>query len=198
MVYSYENKAIPLQQVSYYVKIGDFPKFEIDFPVTQELLDHKPVGDESKINVLLEKVQPGDVVITSTLVNFSRAYGNMLSILKRFLLKEVRVISIMEKFDSEECLPKSLLDQMQWLELYDVNRNAVFRTNQNAGIQRARKEGKYTNSLLGKDIDKLMNYAELISNNQITKLKAAEELGVSRPTLDKLLKQLEEIAQNGK
>lgn len=51
-------------------------------------------------NKLIESTGPGDIVITSTLLNFSRYLDQALKVVRFFYVKKVRVIALLEKFDS--------------------------------------------------------------------------------------------------
>ena len=74
---------------------------------------------------------------------------------------------------------------------YDNARKAEIRKRQVAGIERAKKEGKFQGHDAAKvdDFEDFEYYYRLLKKHGITKLKMAEKLNVSRPTLDKLLKQ---------
>ena len=67
--------------------------------------------------------------------------------------------------------------------------NSNCSTNQRAGIERAKREGKYTGrkQVIPQQFEAL--YKKYL-NKEINKTKMAKELNISRPTLDKLIKNI--------
>ncbi|MBQ7428395.1 hypothetical protein [Butyrivibrio sp.] len=74
---------------------------------------------------------------------------------------------------------------------YDNARKAEIRKRQAEGIERAKKAGKFQGHGAAKidDFEDFEYYYRLLEKHDITKLEVAEKLNISRPTLDKLLKQ---------
>lgn len=194
MIYKYINNHIPfdnLDNIGFYTDSSKANELDIDSVIVQSEYKTKP--NITEIQKLLNKVQPGDIIITSSLVNFSRAHITMIETLNAFLSKEVRIIAPMEGYDSAKYKDKSWLCQYEWQKKYDDNRNIVLRINQNKGIQKAKLDGKFQGHSAAKieDYKDFERYYELLCAHRITKTKMANELGVSRPTLDKMLKQQE-------
>ncbi len=182
-----------MNAVDYYIEDPKLKDLEIDYVIIQPEYQKKPQTTE--IQNLIDKVKPGDTVITTSLVNFSRAYIIMVEKLNAFLNKGVRVIATMEGYDSDKFKDQPWLSQYEWQKKYDENRNIVLRKKQSEGIEKAKQEGKFKGhgEITTKDLKKFYYYHALLINHQITKTQMAKELGISRPTLDKLIKSAENI-----
>ena len=115
----------------------------------------------------------GDILQTSSLTNFSRDSGTMLSFLIALEEKGVRVIALNEGYDSSDrdCGGKIPFNMMK---KYLETRNAELK-------KRGPKK---------KDVDELFDslYYDY-ADKKITKKAFAEELGVSIPTLNTRLKE---------
>ncbi len=188
MVYEFKNSHIPFGDIEYYVEDPKLKEIGIDRVIIQKEYAKKP--QKTEIYKLIDKVQPGDIVITSSLVNFSRAYISMVEKLNAFLEKDVRVIAYKEHYDSDKYKDKPWLTQYEWQKKYDENRNIVLRANQAKGIEKAKQEGKFKghNNARYQDFKDFTDLYAKLKAHEITKIKMATELGVSRPTLDRLIK----------
>ena len=108
MIYKYINNHIPfdnLDNIGFYPDSSKANELDIDSVIVQSEYKTKP--NITEIQKLLNKVQPGDIIITSSLVNFSRAHITMIETLNAFLSKEVRIIAPMEGYDSAKYKDKS-------------------------------------------------------------------------------------------
>ena len=165
----------------------------IDHVITQP--EFKIPPQKAEIQKLIDMVKPGDTVITSSLVNFSRAYITMVEKLNEFIEKGVRVIAPAENYDSDKYKDLPWIAQYEWQKKYDKNSKIVIRKNQAQGIERAKQKGKFKGhgEITLKDLKGFDSYYAQLMNHQITKTEMAKELGISRPTLDKLIKSVENI-----
>ena len=142
------------------------------------------------VNRILMELQPGDVLITSRLLNFAESYGGLIATMKKFIERGIRVLAIHEGFDSQ-IHGEAVLMLVEPLQRYDRDRTENRMKKQKKGIQQAKKEGRYT----GKKAytpDKYENFSDLYQeyqNRSINKGEFAASLGVSRPTLEKLIHQ---------
>lgn len=135
-------------------------------------------------NELFVSVKSGDIVITSTLMNFSRYLEQALKVVRFFFEKNVRVISILEKFDS------FVLDPFMKSNIYiDFQNNRALETRN----MRKKVSKKKENSKLGKKAFKVEDFPLFASyygqwkENSINKAEFAAKLSISKPTLDKLI-----------
>lgn len=140
---------------------------------------------------LFEITAPEDVVITSSLTNFSIDFVSALQVVSEFDAKGVRVIAFQEDFDSFSDMAQSLLSALPTMHKFRRNAFAARRKNREAGIARAAAEGKYKGrqAYSISDFPNFRNLYDQYMYREISKGEFAEKLGVSRPTLDKLLQE---------
>jgi len=191
MTYGYENLNYEFHQVS---EIPGFRKNEgsLDRIFTFKKYKRSDTGkiippklEDDELNNLYNIVESGDIIVTSSLINFSPSTDGILSTLKMLLHKGARVISIMEEFDSD------LLDRktLEMITVVSQEAQRLRRASQKKGIEAAKKAGKYKKSIRVEDLPEFDKYYQEYLNNQITKAEMAKRLGISRPTLDRLLAQ---------
>lgn len=144
------------------------------------------VDGEEKLN---ELVMPNDVIITSTLTNFSIDFISALQIVSEFDEKNIRVIAYKEEFDSHNLRERVLLASLPMMHKFRRNAFMAKRKNRIAGIEKAAAEGKYKGrqSLSPADFPEFKELYNQYMFRDIGKGEFASKLGVSRPTLDKLL-----------
>lgn len=138
-------------------------------------------------------MKKGDVVITSTLANFSTTINGMLRFVQSLIEKDVRVIAILEEFDSITSAGAALMRVKTILDLYQKNCFKSRLVAQKKGIAKAREEGREYGRKEYVPSDFLLfdrYYREYLAR-LLTKEKFAGKLGVSRPTLDKLIQMYE-------
>lgn len=211
MIYAYINSNISLSQINelypklnnsninydYMVEINGI-KFNIE--QTYEMKKFKknengkyifPRYEEDAEEQLINDVTAGDIVITSTLTNFSTMINGMLRSLRLLTDKGVRVITYYEAFDSESDEGKALIQAIPVLQRFDRNCKNERMTRQREGVARAKKEGKYTTQgrkpITADHLEHYTEYFASYNNGEISKSEFARRLGVSRPTLDKLI-----------
>ena len=138
---------------------------------------------------LMEITEANDVIITSTLTNFSIDFIAALQTVADFDNRNVRVIAYQEDFDSSRLRERVLLASLPMMHKFRRNAFKAKRKNRIAGIEKAAAEGKYKGrkSLSPADFPEFGNLFNSYMMREIGKGEFAEKLGVSRPTLDKLL-----------
>ena len=130
-----------------------------------------------------------DVIITSTLTNFSMDFITALQMVSDLDKKNIRVIAYQEEFDSSRLQERVLLSTLPMMHKFRRNAFKAKRDSRLAGIEKAAAEGKYKGRKSYSPND-FPNFVELYNQymfREIGKGEFAEKLGVSRPTLDKLL-----------
>ncbi len=138
---------------------------------------------------MMDTLVAEDVLVTSTLTNISLDFISALQTVSELDKKGVRVIALMEEFDSHSERGRRLLNELGTMLLFRRNASASRRRKRQAGIARAAAEGKYKGRQ-AYSVDDFPNFRELYDQymyREIGKGEFAEKLGVSRPTLDKLL-----------
>ena len=138
---------------------------------------------------MLDTLVSGDVLITSTLTNLSLDFTSALQTVSELDSNGIRIIALMEEFDSQSERGQRLLEDLGTMILFRRNAFNARRRNRQAGIAKAAAEGKYKGRQ-AYSVDDFPNFGELYDQymyREIGKGEFAEKLGVSRPTLDKLL-----------
>lgn len=150
---------------------------EIDEICNLQMLDHVE-------NQLFASTKAGDTVITSTLLNFSRYFDQAIKVVRFFFEKKVRVISVLEKYDS--FIEHTLMKDNVYIE-YQKNRAEEMRNMRKESRKNKEnlKTGRKAKTV--EDFPLFAAYYGQWKDHIINKAEFAEKLSVSRPTLDKLI-----------
>ena len=140
---------------------------------------------------LTDIVENNDVIITSTLTNFSLDFISALQTVANLSKMNVRVIAYQEEFDSYRPLEGILIAALPLMHKFRKNSFKARRANQIKGIHKAAEEGKSIGrkSYTPSDFPDFRDLYNKYMFRDIGKKEFAEILGVSRPTLDKLIEE---------
>lgn len=141
-----------------------------------------------KLQELLEFAREGDTIHIHDFSRLARSTVDLLDIVERLNLKGVHLVSNKENIDTSTPTGKLMLTMIGAINEFE-RVNLLER--QREGIAIAKREGKYK----GGKRKTVRNFAESYTrykNREITKSALAKELNISRPTLDKLIKEYEE------
>ncbi len=147
----------------------------------------KNMTDRPVFNEMMNFVREGDTLYIHDLSRLARSTKDLLDIIERLNNKGVFLISNKESIDTSTPTGKLLLTVLG--AIYEFERTNML-DRQREGIAIAKKEGKYKGGHPKKYDKALFNW--LLSQYEsrvINKVQFAKELKVSRPTLDKLLKE---------
>jgi DNA invertase Pin-like site-specific DNA recombinase len=142
-----------------------------------------------KLQELLEYVREGDTVYIHDFSRLARSTKDLLEIVEMLNAKQVHLVSNKESIDTSTPTGKLMLTMIGAIAEFE-RQNLLER--QREGIAIAKTEGKFKGRKAVEVDEKL--FSELLQQYQsrkLTKVEFAEKLGVSRPTLDKLLKEQE-------
>lgn len=142
--------------------------------------------ERPKLQEMLDFVREGDVVYIHDFSRLARSTEDLLNIVNTLNEKGVHLISNKENLDTSTPTGKLMLTMIAAINQFE-RENMLER--QREGIALAKREGRYKGGH-SKQIDKGL-YNSLLQqykSRQINKVEFAKSLGVSRPTLDKLLK----------
>ncbi len=143
--------------------------------------------DRPELQSLLDFAREGDTVYVHEFSRLARNTKDLLELIEYFNGKNITLISNKEKFDTSTPTGKLFITMIGAIAEFE---RALILERQREGIAIAKSEGKYKGRQV-KDIDqKLFDrcYAEYTSR-QLNKKEFAEALHISRPTLDRLLKE---------
>lgn len=139
---------------------------------------------------MLEYVREGDTVYVHDFSRLARSTKDLLQLVEDLQLKGVHLVSNKENMDTSTATGKLMVTMMAAIAEFE---RANLLERQREGISIAKASGKYKGR---KAVEATERFTELYSqyqNRQISKLKFANLYGVSRPTLDKLLKNYEQL-----
>jgi DNA invertase Pin-like site-specific DNA recombinase len=196
-LYAYNNiNYNPNDIIEDRVTYGGFINVELDKIFTVKQYQRNKKGNiislSSEKNTeqqLMEIVKNEDIIFTSSLTNFSIDLISALSTVYKFSSMNVRVISIKEEFDSSGHREKTLLSFLPMMQNFRKTALKGTHTRRLQGIHKAVLEGKYKGRQ-AYTIDDFPNFRNLYTEymcREIGKSDFAKQLGVSRPTLDRLL-----------
>ena len=143
--------------------------------------------DRPQLQEMLEFVRKGDTVVVHDFSRLARSTKDLLDIVELLEKKEVALISAKENIDSSTPTGKLMLTMIGAINEFE---RANMLERQKEGIAIAKANGKYKGRK-AVEVERGM-FEDLYHqyfNRQITKVQFAKELGVSRPTLDKMLKE---------
>lgn len=143
--------------------------------------------NREELNKMLEFVREGDTIVIHDFSRLARSTKDLLHIVELLEDKKVNLISAKENIDSSTPTGKLMLTMIGAINEFERT-NMLER--QREGIAIAKSEGKYKGRKEVK-VDNFEEYYTRYLNRELNKTKLAKELGISRPTLDKLIKEYE-------
>lgn len=141
-----------------------------------------------ELNNMLDFIREGDTVVIHDFSRLARSTKDLLMIVELLENKKVDIISSKENLDSGTPTGKLMLTMIGAINEFE---RANLLERQREGIAIAKAEGKYK----GRKEIKIDNFDKHYSRyitREINKSQLAKELNISRPTLDKLIKEYTE------
>ena len=144
--------------------------------------------ERPELQRLLSEVQAGDIVFIHDFSRLARSTKDLLNIIELLLAKDVHLVSNKENIDTSTPSGKLMVTVIGAINEFERT-NMLER--QREGIAIAKRKGIYKGGKK-KEVDEqiLINGIEELNAGNMTKTELAKELGVSRPTLDKLIKNM--------
>jgi DNA invertase Pin-like site-specific DNA recombinase len=136
-----------------------------------------------KLQEMLEFCREGDTVHIHDFSRLARSTKDLLDIVELLNHKRVTLISNKENIDTSTPTGKLMLTMIGAINEFERT-NLLER--QKEGIAIAKREGKYKGGKCKKIPNFAEHYAQYLSR-QISKADLAKKLGISRPTLDKII-----------
>ena len=139
-----------------------------------------------KLQEMLDYVREGDTVYIHDFSRLARSTKDLLEILEELTGKGVALVSNKENLDTSTSTGKLMLTVIAAINEFE-RQNLLER--QKEGIEIAKREGKFKGGQVKQIDDAAFNAAyEKYKNRELNKTQFAAALKISRPTLDKLLK----------
>ena len=140
-----------------------------------------------KLKEMLEYVREGDTVYIHDFSRLARSTKDLLEIVDLLTAKGVYLVSNKEKLDTSTATGKLMLTMIAAINEFE-RENLLER--QREGIEIAKREGKFRGGQVKKIENEIFTAAyEKYKCREINKSELALTLKISRPTLNKLLKE---------
>ncbi|SHO53425.1 recombinase family protein [Anaerocolumna xylanovorans] len=145
-----------------------------------------------QLQAMLDYVREGDTIYVHDFSRLARSTKDLLSINEKIKAKGVHIVSNKENIDSSTPTGKLMLTMIGAIAEFE-RQNMLER--QAEGIAIAKREGKFKGEQVKKIDDQIWNRCHnQYMQRELTKAAFAKTLNISRPTLDKLLR--EKIGNN--
>ena len=146
---------------------------------------HRP-----ELQNMLDYVREGDTIYVHDLSRLARSTKDLLEIVEILDSKKVSLVSNKENIDSATPTGKLMLTMIGAIAEFERT-NLLER--QKEGIAIAKKAGKYKGRKpIEIEDERFKNLYSDYMKREITKVELAKELNVSRPTLDRMVKEYKE------
>lgn len=152
-----------------------------------EKVSGKNTTDRPELNAMLDFVREGDTIYIHDFSRLARSTKDLLEIVERLTSKGVSLVSNKENVDTSTPTGKLMLTMIGAIAEFE-RQNLLDR--QAEGIQIAKREGKYSGrKAITIDSEVFKVQYDRYKNREINKTELAKVLKISRPTLDKLIKE---------
>lgn len=145
-----------------------------------------------KLQELLEFAREGDIIHVHDFSRLARSTKDLLDIVEQLTQKNIYLVSNKENIDTSTPTGKLMLTMIGAINEFE-RYNLLER--QREGIAIAKRNGKYTGGKR-KNVPNFENGYQRYLRREISKVALAKELRISRPTLDKLIKEYTEEHTN--
>ena len=167
-------------------QIEGLSKYDIEKWFTEKV-SGKNTTDRPELNNMIDFVREGDTVYIHDFSRLARSTKDLLEIVERLTAKGVHLVSNKENIDTSTPTGKLMLTMIGAIAEFE-RQNMLDR--QAEGISIARKQGKYKGRKpVEIDSEVFQAQYERYTRREINKTELAKVLKVSRPTLDKMIKE---------
>ncbi|HOI46870.1 MAG TPA: recombinase family protein [Bacilli bacterium] len=139
--------------------------------------------DRLELKSMLNFVREGDVIIIHDFSRLARSTSDLLKIVETLRQKKITLISAKENIDSNTPTGKLMLTMIGAINEFERT-NLLER--QREGIVLAKKKGIYKGGKK-KQIQDFDTYYKKYLNRELSKTELAQELHISRPTLNRFI-----------
>lgn len=145
-----------------------------------------------KLQELLEFAREGDTIHVHDFSRLARSTKDLLDIVEQLSQKNIYLVSNKENIDTSTPTGKLMLTMIGAINEFE-RCNLLER--QREGIAIAKRNGKYKGGKR-KSVPNFESGYQRYLRREISKVELAKELRISRPTLDKLIKEYTEVHTN--
>lgn len=169
-------------------QVAAMTNYNID-KVFQEKVSAKDI-DRTKLREMLDFARDGDTIYIADFSRLARSTKDLLELVELLESKGVQLVSIKENIDTATATGRLMLKMISAIN--DFERENMLER-QREGIAIAKAKGKYKGRR-EVDIPDFKRHYNRYMNREVSKSKLANELGISRPTLDKLIKEHQQLS----
>lgn len=134
---------------------------------------------------MVDFAREGDTIYIHDFSRLARSTKDLLDIVEELKRKKVNLVSNKENIDTSTETGKLMLTMIGAINEFE---RANLLERQREGIAIAKRQGKYKGRKEVK-VDDFAGHYQRYKNREVNKVGLAKELGVSRPTLDKMIKE---------
>lgn len=169
-------------------QIEALEKFNIDKWFTEKVSGKDT--NRPQLQLMIDYVREGDTVYIHDFSRLARNTKDLLDIIEQLNNKGVTLVSNKENIDTSTPQGKLMVTMIGAIYEFEL---ANLHDRQKEGIAIAKAEGKYKGRKpVNVSQDTFEDEYNKYMSREISKVELAKRLGVSRPTLDKLIKEYEE------
>lgn len=141
-----------------------------------------------KLQAMLDYVREGDTVYILDFSRMARSTSDLLNLIEQLKAKGVQLVSHKENIDTSTPTGKLMVTMIAAINEFE---RANLLERQREGIAIAKAEGKYAgrNAVT---VNNLLEHYKRYMQRLVSKSELAQELKISRPTLNKLFSELEQ------
>ena len=143
-----------------------------------------------ELRSMLEFARDGDTIYIHDFSRLARSTADLLRIVEQLTVKGIHFVSDKENIDTNTPTGKLLLTLIAAINEFE---RANMLERQREGIAIAKQEGKYKGRKV-KDVPDFEQRYARYKSRELTKVQLANELQITRPTLDKLIKEYQNRA----
>ncbi len=146
-----------------------------------------------KLNEMLEFAREGDTIYIHSFDRLARSTKDLLELIEQMQDKGIHLVSNKENIDTSTPTGKLMVTMIGAINEFE-RQNLLER--QREGIAIAKREGKYKGRKEIEVDNKFKAEYERYLNRELNKTELAKVLEISRPTLNKLIKEYEDRTQD--
>lgn len=139
-----------------------------------------------KLDEMLRFVREGDVLYVSEFSRLARSTKDLLAIVEQLSAKGVDIVSLKENIDTTTASGRMMLTVVAAIAQFE---REIMLERQREGIELAKKAGKFEKPCISVPDELFDAVYERYLRRELTKSGMCRELGISRPTLNRILKE---------
>lgn len=139
--------------------------------------------NRKELQKMMEFAREGDTIYVEDFSRMARSVSDLLRIVEELNKKGIMLVSLKENLDTSTPTGRLMLTMIGAIDEFE---RANLLERQREGIALAKTKGVYKGRKTIKMPDNLGEYYEKWKRREISKTEAARQLGLSRPTLDRM------------